>query len=85
MSFILTHNDGGSQRQLPFLFFLLHLVGSGSLNVVTYANPLLTNGIPGMANPWWEVVRHAHKEVAFLYSILHKAFVVNEWRGKSPV
>lgn len=44
MSFILTHNDGGGQRQSLFVFFPLSWVGNGSLNVVTYSNLLLANG-----------------------------------------
>jgi hypothetical protein len=46
------------------------------------------NEIPPSTSPRWNTIWHkakAQKEAAFLWSVIHKAVAVNEWRGKISV
>lgn len=93
ISVILTRNIGGGQSPLLFLLSLAKLgrrwlTKRNCYNMLKLIADKWKHALPGVANPQWKVIWHkyrAHKKVAFLWLVLHKATAVNEWRGQTLV
>lgn len=86
---ILIRLDGDDLRRPFFWVYFAKFGRSWITTQVALKKPFSNkwkNEIPPFTSPGWNLIWHkrkAQKEVALLWSVLHKVVVINEWQGES--